>query len=104
MTSCKKNKRIRIAKFKDTEKYRPQAIYVQATRESLNIWNIVAGTKLVPSAPSSSATKANQATYTLTVYQYITIKDILILRVELLILIDKCTTSLAKEIWKYYSV
>ena len=54
-----------IFKLKSAENDRPWAIYIQATLESHNIWDIITGTKVVPSIPSTAATEATQATYTL---------------------------------------
>ena len=94
---------MRISKLKGAENYRPWAIYIQAALESRNVWDIVTGTKVVPSVLSAAATEATQATYTLSVQQHATAKGILILSIDPSILIDKCTTSLAREIWEYYS-
>lgn len=54
-------------KLKDAENYRPWAIYVQAILETGNVWNIVIGTKIILSTPSSFAIEATQVNFTLSV-------------------------------------
>ncbi len=103
MTSSTNDDCMQIPKLKGTENYRLWAIYVQAALESQNVWEIVTGAKVIPIVLAVSASEALKALYTSSVQQHAFAKDILILSIDLSILIDKCITCSAKEIWEYYS-
>ncbi len=102
MTSSTDDDHIQIPKLKDAKNYRPWAIYVQAALESRNIWEIVTGAKVVSTVSAVSASEAIKALYTSFVQQHASAKGILILSIDPSILIDKCTTCSANEIWEYY--
>lgn len=104
MSTLTEDDRMRIPKLKGAENYRPWAIYVQAALESRNVRDIVVTIKAAPTQPEESADKKlNEDEYTSYSQKHASAKGIFILSIDPSILIDKCTTSSAKEIWDYYS-
>lgn len=99
MSTLTEDDRMRIPKLKGAENYRSWAIYVQAALESRNVRDIVVTIKAAPTQPEESADKKlNEDEYTSYSQKHASAKGIFILSIDPSILINKCTTSSAKEI------